>query len=305
MTTPPPTLFSAVGDVAAPVVYQGKVRELFDLGDELLIVVTDRISAHDIRLKPPIPYKGAVLNRLSRFWFDATAAMQKNHFVHADASALVRAGVLPEGKAALYRDRVTVARKAERIDMECVARGYLTGSGWRQYIKSGTVNGIELPEGIRKNAALDEAIFTPAIKNDEGHDENISFDRMAEIVGAELAESLKEATLKLYRFAHDLCRERGVILADCKFEFGHIDGELVLIDEALTPDAARFWAKEAYELDVEIDSMDKEPLRQFLLREEGRTGTMPEVLPEEIVAETSQRYLELYQRITGTPLNEE
>jgi phosphoribosylaminoimidazole-succinocarboxamide synthase len=300
-----PTLNSAVGDVATPVIYQGKVRELFDLGDDLLIVVTDRISAHDLRLSPPIPWKGAVLNRLSRFWFDATAAMQKNHFVHADASALVRSGVLPESRLPLYRDRITVAKKAKRIDMECVVRGYLTGSGWRQYEAGGVVNGIELPRGIRKNARLDEAIFTPAIKNDEGHDENISFERMADAVGVEIAEKLKAASLALYEFAHELCEARGVILADCKFEFGFIEDELTLIDECFTPDSARFWAQEAYALDVEIDSMDKEPLRQFLLAEEARTGEMPTTLPESVVEETSRRYLELFRRITGSSLEEE
>jgi phosphoribosylaminoimidazole-succinocarboxamide synthase len=228
-----PAISTAVELIHAPLLYKGKVRELYDLGDNVLIVVTDRISAFDYVLDPAVPEKGNVLNRLSAFWFGQTQDLIENHVVHIDVDKL---GDIVKDREAL-RNRVMVARKAERIDIECVVRGCITGGGWRQYQETGKVNGIELPTGLRKNALLAEPIFTPAAKNDVGHDEDIPFEKMQELIGAELALALKEKSLKLFAFAREYCAERGIILADCKFEFGLLDGKVILIDEIFTPDA--------------------------------------------------------------------
>jgi len=290
-------LATAEGLVRAPLVRKGKVRELYDLGEHLLIVVTDRISAFDYVLEPPIPDKGRVLNGLSAFWFERTRDIQKNHFLHADASRLGDA-VDRERLAG----RVTVARKARRIDVECVVRGYITGGGWRQYRETGRVNGIGLPKGLRKNDRLPEPIFTPAAKNDAGHDEDITFDELVRRAGRELAEELRARSLRLYEYGRKCCEERGIILADCKFEFGWIDGELTLIDELFTPDSSRFWAMDKYALDVEIDSMDKEPVRAHLAASDWDRASPPPPLPPDVVAATTARYREIYRRIIGTDL---
>jgi len=291
-------LATAADLIDAPLVHKGKVRELYDLGEHYLIVVTDRISAFDWVLEPPVPYKGIVLNRLSAFWFEQTAAIQPNHVVHTDVSKL---GSIAKDPGQLD-GRVMVVKKARRIDIECVVRGYITGGGWRQYQKSQAVNGIPLPPGLRKNEKLPEPIFTPAAKNDVGHDEDIPFDEMARRVGAELAEDLRERSLKLYDFASRCCEERGIILADCKFEFGLADGEVVLIDEIFTPDASRFWAKDKWALDIEIDSMDKEPVRVYLASSDWDKNSPPKPLPQGVVEETTRRYLDICERLTGEKL---
>lgn len=289
-----PAVSTAVELVNAPLLYKGKVRELYDLGEHVLIVVTDRISAFDYVLEPPVPSKGDVLNQLSAFWFTRTQELMENHVVHCDVEQL---GSVIKDKEAL-KNRIMVVRKAERIDMECVVRGYITGGGWRQYLSNGEVNGIQLPQGMRKNEKLPEPIFTPAAKNDVGHDEDISFARMKEVVGAELAEELKEKSLKLYQYAWSYCKERGIILADCKFEFGLLDGRVILIDEIFTPDSSRFWAEDNYELDIEIDSMDKEPVRTYLAASDWDKNSPPAPLPTEVVEETTRRYLDIYERLT-------
>ncbi|CAM4412853.1 phosphoribosylaminoimidazolesuccinocarboxamide synthase [Paenibacillus tarimensis] len=286
--------------VKAPLLYKGKVRELYDLGEHYLIVVTDRISAFDYVLEPAVPEKGNVLNRLSAFWFNLTETMQPNHVVHTDVDKL---GSLVTDAEQL-KDRIMVTKKAQRIDIECVVRGYITGGGWRQYQQSGSVNGIELPEGMRKNARLEKPLFTPAAKNDVGHDEDIPFERMCELVGTELAEELKERSLKLYEFARSYCEEREIILADCKFEFGVIDGQVILIDELFTPDSSRFWAKETYALDIEIDSMDKEPVRTYLAGTPWDRNSEPARLPDLVVEETTRRYMDIYNRLTGDSIAE-
>ncbi len=285
---------TAVELVNAPLLYKGKVRELYDLGEHVLIVVTDRISAFDYVLDPPVPDKGNVLNQLSAFWFEQTAELMMNHVVHTDVDQL---GELIKDKEQL-RNRIMVVHKAERIDIECVVRGYITGGGWRQYQESGEVNGIKLSEGMRKNEAFDTPIFTPAAKNDVGHDEDISFDTMKQMVGEEIALELQERSLKLYSFAREYCDKRGIILADCKFEFGILDGQVILIDEIFTPDSSRFWAKEKYELDIEIDSMDKEPVRSYLASSSWDMNSKPDPLPQEVVEETTRRYLDIYRRLT-------
>ncbi|SDX40060.1 phosphoribosylaminoimidazole-succinocarboxamide synthase [Paenibacillus sp. PDC88] len=287
-------LSTAAELINAPLLYKGKVRELYDLGEHFLIVVTDRISAFDYVLEPAVPEKGNVLNTVSAFWFDQTKEWMPNHVVHTNVEEL---GDIVLDKEAL-RDRIMVTKKAERIDIECVVRGYITGNGWRQYQSSGTVNGIKLPEGLRKNAKLDKPIFTPAAKNDVGHDEDISMEQMKSAVGEELALELEAKSLQLYEFARDYCEQRGIILADCKFEFGIVDGEVILIDEIFTPDASRFWAKEKYALDIEIDSMDKEPVRAYLASTDWDKNSQPEPLPEHVVEETSRRYKEIKDRLT-------
>lgn len=286
--------------INAPLLYKGKVRELYDLGEHYLIVVTDRISAFDYVLDPAVPDKGNVLNRLSSYWFELTNDLIENHVIHTDVDRLGNV-VNDENKSAL-RNRIMVTRKAERIDIECVVRGYITGGGWRQYEQSGEINGIPLPTGLRKNDKLQEPIFTPAAKNDVGHDEDISFAAMADMVGSELAEELKTRSLELYSFARDFCEERGIILADCKLEFGLVNGKVILIDEIFTPDASRFWSKENYALDIEIDSMDKEPVRTYLAGSDWDKNSQPDPLPTHVVEETTRRYRDIYKRLTGQEL---
>ncbi|WP_068787291.1 phosphoribosylaminoimidazolesuccinocarboxamide synthase [Paenibacillus phocaensis] len=296
-----PAISTAADLVNAPLLYKGKVRELYDLGEYFLIVVTDRISAFDYVLEPAVPDKGNVLNRLSAFWFDKTRHLLENHVIHTDVDRLI-GDVIPAEHREALRNRIMVTRKAERIDIECVVRGYVTGGGWRQYEQSGAINGIPLPEGLRKNAKLAEPIFTPAAKNDVGHDEDISFAEMADKVGRELAEQLRDRSLEMYAFARDYCEERGILLADCKLEFGLVDGKLILIDEMFTPDASRFWAKENYALDIEIDSMDKEPVRTYLAGSDWAKNSRRDPLPAHVVEETTRRYRDIYRRLTGAEL---
>jgi phosphoribosylaminoimidazole-succinocarboxamide synthase len=281
--------------VKVPIQYKGKVREIYDLGEHYLIVVTDRISAFDYVLSPDVPDKGNVLNQISKFWFEETAVIQPNHVVHTDVEKLD--GIVAEGGAEVLKNRFMVTKKAQRIDIECVVRGYITGGGWRQYQKTGLINGIQLPDGLRKNERFEKPIFTPAAKNDVGHDEDIPFERMEELVGAELAAELREKSLRLYEYAHKYCEKRGIILADTKFEFGIVDGQVILIDEVFTPDSSRFWAKEKYALDIEIDGMDKEPVRTYLSQSGWDKNSEPDPLPTSVVEETSRRYREILNRL--------
>lgn len=285
---------SAEAYVQAPLKYKGKVRELYDLGEHYLIAVTDRISAFDWVLEPAVPDKGNVLNGLSKFWFGKTEHIIPNHVVHADVDRL--GNVITDKE--IMKDRLMVTKKAERIDIECVVRGYITGGGWRQYQASGQINGQELPAGMRKNERFPQPLFTPAAKNDVGHDEDISIERMKELVGAELTDKLMAKSIELYEFARDYCEARGIILADTKFEFGLLDGELILIDEIFTPDSSRFWAKENFAYDIEIDSMDKEPVRTYLAGSGWDKNSKPDPLPESVVEETSARYRDIYRRLT-------
>lgn len=284
---------SAEEYVKAPLLYKGKVRELYDLGEHFLIAVTDRISAFDWVLSPAVPDKGNVLNSLSKFWFEQTKNIMPNHVVHGDVEQL---GDIVTDRE-IMKDRFMVTKKAERIDIECVVRGYITGGGWRQYEKTGEINGHKLPAGLRKNERFPKPIFTPAAKNDVGHDEDISIERMKELVGAELTEQLEAKSIMLYEFARQFCEERGIILADTKFEFGLIDGEIILIDEIFTPDSSRFWAKENFAYDIEIDSMDKEPVRTYLSSTDWDKNSEPAPLPADVVEETSRRYRAIYDRL--------
>jgi phosphoribosylaminoimidazole-succinocarboxamide synthase len=278
---------------------QGKVRDMYDLGRALLIVATDRISAFDVVLPDPVPYKGEVLTRISRFWFDHLADVVPNHFLTSDECDL------PEALAAHadeLRGRFMIVKKAEVFPVECIVRGYLAGSGWKEYRESGTVCGQKLPEGLAESSVLPQPIFTPSTKAAIGdHDENISFERMVEIVGAEHAGRLRDVSLALYSAARDHAATRGIIIADTKFEFGLVDGVVTLVDEVLTPDSSRFWPAAEYEPGRGQASFDKQFVRDWL-EASGWDKTPPApALPEDILAVTAEKYIEAYELITDEP----
>jgi phosphoribosylaminoimidazole-succinocarboxamide synthase len=273
--------------VIAPTLFRrGKVRDMYDLGDgRLLMVASDRISAFDVVMDEPIPGKGAVLTALSKFWFDLTSEVVPNH-VLADAP--------PEDVA----ERAIMVRRAERIDIECVVRGYLAGSGWAEYRQTGCVAEEPLPSGLVESARLDQPIFTPAIKAESGHDENISRARLREIVGPALAQRLEDLSLRVYEVGAAHALERGVILADTKFEFGFRDGELILIDELLTPDSSRYWPLDGYRPGGPQPSFDKQFLRDFLISSGWNREPPPPPLPPEVISGTAERYAEAVRRLT-------
>ena len=276
---------------------RGKVRDIYDAGDNLLMVATDRISAFDYILPDEIPFKGEVLNRISAFWFDRFADMVPNHMVSIDPADF-------PAEFAEYRDylagRTMLVKKAETLPIECIVRGYLTGSGKKTYDADGTVCGIKLPAGLTEASKLPEPIFTPSTKAALGdHDENISFDRTVEIVGADIAEQLRDLSLKIYTAAAEYAATRGIIIADTKFEFGVIDGKVTLIDECLTPDSSRFWPADSYEEGKVQPSYDKQYVRNWLKANWDMTGEPPH-LPADVLEGTSARYREAYQIVTGT-----
>ncbi|WP_022853544.1 phosphoribosylaminoimidazolesuccinocarboxamide synthase [Thermodesulfatator atlanticus] len=279
--------------------HRGKVRDLYDLGENLLMVATDRISAFDVVMPTPIPGKGIILTQLSLFWFDFLKDLISNHLVTADVDHF------PE-ECAPYREdlrgRSMLVKKARPLPVECIVRGYLAGSGLKEYRQTGTVCGIKLPPGLREGDKLPDHIFTPSTKAQEGHDVNISFEECATLVGEETAQKIRDFSLALYKKAASYAEERGIIIADTKFEFGFFEGELILIDEVLTPDSSRFWPKEEYEPGRPQKSFDKQFLRDWL-EEIGweKRPPAPE-LPPEIVENTKKRYLEAYRRITGKEL---
>ncbi len=275
---------------------QGKVRDLYDLGDKLLLVASDRISAFDYILEDEIPYKGQVLTQLSCFWFDLLSDVVDNHLISADVADL------PE-QFKPYSDylagRFMLVKKADMFPVECIVRGYLTGSGLKDYQATGAVCGINLPEGLVNSSKLPEAIFTPSTKAEIGdHDENISFDRCVEIIGEENATAIRDLTLAVYNRAADHARDRGIIIADTKFEFGVVDGKIILGDEVLTPDSSRFWSADTYKVGEEQPSFDKQFVRNWLNANWDRTGNPPR-LPEDIIKKTSEKYIQAYEKITG------
>jgi phosphoribosylaminoimidazole-succinocarboxamide synthase len=278
---------------------RGKVRDIYEVDDRhLLMVTSDRISAFDVVLPSPIPDKGRVLTGLSLFWFERTAGLVPNHLVTADMDAFPPA--FREHRDELA-GRSMLVRRAEMIPIECVARGYISGSGWKEYRASGTVCDIALPPGLRESDRLPEPIFTPATKAETGHDENISLERAGRLVGEGLAQRLRELTLSLYGLGAELAAERGVLLADTKFEFGFVDGEITLCDEVMTPDSSRFWPADSYRPGGAQPSFDKQYVRDWL-DDVGWDHEPPAPdLPPGIVAQTSQRYAEAYDRITGEP----
>ena len=275
---------------------QGKVRDIYDCGDTLLMVASDRISAFDFILPDEIPYKGQILTRISAFWFDKFSDLVPNHMISLDPADF-------PAEFAQYKSYLTgrsmLVKKAEPLPIECIVRGYLTGSGKKTYDKDRTVCGIELPEGLTEASQLPEPIFTPSTKAAIGdHDENISYERCAEIVGDELAAQLRDASLSIYKAAATYAAERGVIIADTKFEFGLIDGQLTLIDECLTPDSSRFWPAEGYEPGKVQPSYDKQYVRDWLSANWDMAGEPPH-LPAEVIQGTSSRYQEAFSIITG------
>ena len=275
---------------------QGKVRDLYDLGDKLLLVATDRISAFDYILEDEIPHKGEVLTRISCFWFELLDGVVENHLVSTDVADL------PEQfkpYADYLRGRFMLVRKAEMFPVECIVRGYLAGSGLKEYQREGTVCGIELPDGLVNSSKLPEPIFTPSTKAEIGdHDENISFARCAELIGAEDAAALRDLSLSVYTTARDHAAERGIIIADTKFEFGRLNGQIILADEVLTPDSSRFWPGDAYEPGRDQPSFDKQFVRDWLTANWDKTGTPPR-LPQDVIDRTSEKYIQAYEKITG------
>ena len=276
---------------------KGKVRDIYDCGDTLLMVATDRISAFDYILPDEIPYKGEILTRISAFWFDKFADLIPNHMVSIDADALPGAY---QPYADYLAGRSMLVHKASPLPIECIVRGYLTGSGKATYDKDGTVCGISLPAGLTEASKLPEPLFTPSTKAELGdHDENINFDRCVSIVGSEVAETLRDCSIKIYEAASEYAATRGVIIADTKFEFGIIDGCVTLIDECLTPDSSRFWPQDGYEPGSVQPSYDKQYVRDWLKANWDMTGEPPH-LPADVIEETSRRYQEAYEIITGT-----
>ena len=276
---------------------RGKVRDIYDAGENLLMVATDRISAFDFILPDEIPFKGEVLNRISAFWFDKFADIVPNHLVSIDPADF------PE-EFAEYRDylagRAMLVKKAQTIPIECIVRGYLTGSGKKTYDENGTVCGIQLPEGLTEASKLPEPLFTPSTKAEIGdHDENISFESCCEIVGEDIATQIRDLSLKIYKAAAEYAATRGIIIADTKFEFGVIDGKVTLIDECLTPDSSRFWPAASYEEGKIQPSYDKQFVRNWLKANWDMTGETPH-LPAEVIDGTSERYREAFQIITGS-----
>ena len=280
-------------------VAQGKVRDIFEVGEHLLIVATDRLSAFDVVLPDPIPDKGRVLTQLSKFWFDRFRELVPNHVVETDA-ARFPASLTP------YREqlegRAMLVRKARPLPVECVVRGYLAGSGWNDYQKTGAVCGIKLPAGMKQAEKLPEPIFTPSTKATAGHDENITQEQATALVGADVAREIRDVSLSIYRRAAEFALERDIIIADTKFEFGLDDGKLMWIDEALTPDSSRFWSVAEYKIGMSPPSFDKQFVRDYLLSIKwDKTPPAPN-LPTEVIKGTSDRYREAYRLITGTAL---
>jgi phosphoribosylaminoimidazole-succinocarboxamide synthase len=275
---------------------KGKVRDVFEMENSLLFVASDRVSAFDWVLPSLIPDKGKILTQLSVFWFDFTSEICPNHVLTAEFDEFP--SILQK-----YRDRLEkrslLVRKTEVLPVECVMRGYLEGSGWKDYLATGETSGVKLPAGLKQADKLDDVIFTPATKAEEGHDINISFEDMQDMVGAELAKNVKELSLALYRKAAEYAYSKGIIIADTKFEFGIRDGEIVLIDEIFTPDSSRFWPVASYSPGMSQPSLDKQFVRDYLEGLSWDKNSPPPELPSEIIARTAEKYLDIFQRLTG------
>ncbi|MFQ5874870.1 MAG: phosphoribosylaminoimidazolesuccinocarboxamide synthase [Dehalococcoidia bacterium] len=273
--------------------YRGKVRDTYDLGDRLLIVATDRISAFDVVLPCGIPDKGLVLNLLSAFWFQKTAHLVPNHFIEV---------VEEDARYPYVARRSMIVRKARRIDIECVVRGYISGSAWAEYMERGAVSDIPLPKGLRESEKLPEPIFTPTTKAASGHDQPLAIEEMKRLVGEGRTQELLEKSMRIYRYAHDYALERGIIIADTKMEFGLVDDEAILIDELLTPDSSRFWDATQYEAGRPQPSFDKQPVRDWLVASGWNKEPPAPMLPPDVIEQTTQRYREAYRRLTRETL---
>ncbi len=275
-------------------VRRGKVRDIYDLGEQLLLVSTDRISAFDWVLPTGIPDKGRILTQIAAFWFDLLR--EPNHLITTDVDQM---NLGDDADRTALAGRSTLCRKTDVLPIECVVRGYLAGSGWKEYQQSGTVCGIELPPGLTESAQLPEPIFTPATKAERGdHDENISFEQTVDIVGKDVAEELRRRSVDIFNRGSDYARQRGILIADTKFEFGAVDDELILIDEVLTPDSSRFWPTDEYEPGRGQPSFDKQFVRDWLLASDWDRASPPPPLPDDIVAKTREKYVEAYERLT-------
>jgi phosphoribosylaminoimidazole-succinocarboxamide synthase len=298
MTTPPPF----------PLLRRGKVREVYDLGEQLLLVASDRISAFDFVLPQAIPRKGEVLTQLSRFWFERTGHLVQNHYLAGDPQRMIALRPELAESQDVWAGRGLLVHKATPFPVECIVRGYLAGSAWKEYRESGSLAGEKLEEGLRESDRLPGVLFSPSTKAVEGHDENITFDELKRRLGQKTSLLLRELSLALYRFGRDLAARRGIIVADTKFEFGVSDtGEVLLIDEVLTPDSSRFWPADRYEPGRGQESLDKQPVRDYLesLREAGEWDgeAPPPELSGEIVSATTERYMDVYRRLTGQELS--
>ncbi len=284
-----------------PLVHRGKVRSLYDAGDgNLLLVASDRISAFDVVMAEPIPDKGRILTAMSAFWFDELADVASTHLVSTSIDDFPPGAQLPE-----LVGRASLCRRAEMLPVECIVRGYLAGTAWKEYRQSGTVHGQSMPEGLRESERLSEPVFTPSIKAEVGeHDENIGFDEAVALIGPELAEAARDISLALYERGAALAAERGIIIADTKFELGLIDGALVVADEVLTPDSSRFWSADTWQPGSTPPAFDKQPLRDWLDGLDWDKTPPPPALPQDVVDSTRARYLEAYERITGRAFSE-
>lgn len=282
--------------VDLPHVYSGKVRDIYDAGDSRLLMITsDRISAFDVVMNEPVRHKGRVLTAISAFWFEQVADVVGSHLISTDIAEVPAAAGVSD-----LEGRIMLTHRAEMLPVECIVRGYITGSAWKEYCRSGTMHGTTMPDGLREADRLPEPVFTPSTKAEDGlHDENVDFDRAVELLGAELAEQVRAVSLDLYRRGAALAAERGVIVADTKFEFGLVDGELVVADEMLTPDSSRFWPAEEWRPGSAPPSFDKQPVRDFLETLDWPKTYPPPALPVEVIAATEARYVEAYERITG------
>ena len=289
--------------------YRGKVRDTYDLGDRLLFIATDRISAFDVVLPCGIPDKGLVLNQLSAFWFRRTAHICPNHLIEVVDDAAWLNSVYGEKVCTGHYSfpdyvarRSMVVRKAQRIDIECVVRGYISGSAWAEYQERGTIGGVPYPGGLVESERLPQSIFTPTTKAESGHDEPISVEEMARLIGSERTEELVQKSLAIYHYAHDYALERGIIIADTKMEFGLVDGEAILIDELLTPDSSRFWDAALYRPGCSQPSFDKQPVRDWLVASGWSKEPPAPMLPPEVIEQTTDRYREAYRRLVGEEL---
>lgn len=280
---------------ALPHIYSGKVRDIYDAGDDRLLMVTsDRLSAFDVVMAEPIPEKGRVLTAMSAFWFEKFQGLVGSHLISTSLDDCP-----PDAQRDDWQGRIMLCRKAEMLPIECIVRGYLTGSAWKEYKTDGTMHGQHLPAGLLESAQLPEPVFTPSTKAAEGHDENISFEAAVDLIGAELAERARSVSIELYTKGAEWAAARGILIADTKFELGLIDGELVLCDEVLTPDSSRFWAAESWEPGSTPPSFDKQPVRDYLDGLDWNKQPPAPPLPLEVIETTSSRYIDAYERITG------
>lgn len=300
MNTGIPLLYTKLEGL--PLLRRGKVRDIYEIGDRLLIVATDRISAFDVIMSEGVPGKGRILTAISKFWFERLQHFVPHHLISGDVDEI---GSLTPEERELLRDRIMIVEKTQPLPVECVVRGYLAGSGWKEYKDHSTVCGIRLRDGYQESSRLDEPIFTPATKAQEGHDENIDFGTMQVLVGETIADTARIFSLAIYQNASAYARERGLILADTKFEFGlRADGSLILIDEALTPDSSRYWLTDSYAEGKSVMNFDKQVLRDWLEESGWNKLPPPPALPDAIIEITHIRYKEAYERLTGVAIED-